>query len=93
LSYIIASFYFYLVLHFLYTVLSSLCILLIIKPTNQLANKAPSVFTALVPLWAAWGIWYEKRYSQGTIRLEENMNADSRHPDGVLPILEKEVIG
>jgi hypothetical protein len=43
----------------------------------------------LITVWAAWGLWNEKRHVQGAIRLDDE-NADAAHPDGVL---EKEVAG
>jgi hypothetical protein len=57
------------------------------------ANKIlRSVFMALIPLWAVWGMWYEKRHEQGAIRLGDE-GVDYGHPDGVLPVSEKEIVG
>jgi len=38
-------------------------------------------------------MWYEQYNSEGAIRLEDNMTLDDEHPDGVLPIAEKDVCG
>lgn len=60
---------------------------------DRKANKILcSLFMALIPLWAIWGMWYEKRQKQGEIRLGDD-SVDDGGPDGVLPVSEKKVVG
>jgi hypothetical protein len=58
------------------------------RKTNKILR---SLFMALIPLWAVWGMWYEKRHEQGAIRLGDEGVGDG-HLDRVLPISEKDVV-